>query len=242
MSEPNDAGTMPTGKEEIARLENLKEKLIHLEKVRARQVLVKTTGLVAIGLIIFVFCLNLYSSYKNFDKEKFSAGVEKEVQEQFQPRLDYLRQQSQQEIIPLIEKTIHVTVNEKLPEIIERLESIGEEAQRSMNDKLAHSIGLMLKKIEADLKLEINHETLELVLDNEEFEEMVAEEVYDQIRYSEGIVRDFRAEIEYLKNENPELVSMPIEKAEKVFLTSLLDLIKYDVDPELGRQSVAEKK
>jgi len=187
-------------------------------------------------------CFSLYSSYKNFDEEKFSAQMEKELQEVFKPRIDYLSQKSEKELLPLIKSSVNEIVNKKLPEIRQRIENVGERVQDSMKNKLAASLESMLKEIEADLKSEIGDESFDLLLDNKEFEAMVAEEVYLQISGSEEIVEDFRAEIEYLKNENPEVMKVPAEKAEKIFLTSLLDLMKYDVDPELGKTAAVGVK
>ena len=242
MSDSNDKSKAADYKEEIDGLDNLKEKLIHLEGVRARQSMVKTIGLSTIVIIIFVLCFSLYSSYKNFDEEKFSAQMEKELKEVFKPRIDYLSQKSEKELLPLIKNSVNEIVNKKLPEIRQRIEHVGERVQDSMKNKLASSLESMLKEIEADLKSEIGDESFDLLLDNKEFEEMVAEEVYLQISGSEEIVEDFRAEIEYLKNENPEVMKVPAEKAEKIFLTSLLDLMKYDVDPELGKKAAAGVK
>ena len=236
MSESKEDPSPKDCKEELAGLNNLKEKLVTLEAVRARQSTVKTVGLITIAVIFFSLCFNLYSSYKNFDQDKFSAQMEKEMQEVFKPRLEYLSQKSEKEILPLIKKTVSETLNKKLPEIRERINKIGERVHDSMRDKLALSLESMLKEIEADLKSEIGDETFEIVLDNAEFEAMVAEEVYLQIEGSEEVVENFRAEIEYLKQENPEIMNIPAEKAEKIFLTSLLDLMKYDVDPELGQK------
>lgn len=242
MSDEKDNDKSTECSEEIAGLDKLKDKLIHLETVRARQTAVKTVGLLTIVAIIFVMCFSLYSSYKNFDQEKFSAEMEKELQGVFKPRLEYLSQKSSKELLPLLRKSVNDTVNKKLPEIRQRLENIGERVQDSMKNKLAASMENMLTEIENDLKSEIGDESFELLLDNDEFEEMVAEEVYRQIAGSEEIVEDFRAEIEYLKNENPEVMKVPAEKAEKIFLTSLLDLMKYDVDPEMGKKAAVEVK
>ena len=242
MSDSKDKIKTTDSKEEIAGLDNLKEKLIQLEGVRARQSMVKTIGLSTIVIIIFVLCFSLYSSYKNFNEEKFSAQMEKELQEVFKPRIDYLSQKSEKELLPLIKSSVNEIVNKKLPEIRQRIENVGERVQDSMKNKLAASLESMLKEIEADLKSEIGDESFDLLLDNKEFEAMVAEEVYLQISGSEEIVEDFRAEIEYLKNENPEVMKVPAEKAEKIFLTSLLDLMKYDVDPELGKTAAVGVK
>lgn len=242
MSDPKEKLPNVDSKEEIAGLENLKEKLVTLESIRAKQSTIKTVGLLTISVIFFILCFSLYSSYKNFDQERFSAQMEKEMQEIFKPRLEYLSQKSEKEILPLIKKTVTETVNKKLPEIKERFNHIGERVQGSMQKKLATSLESMLKEIETDLKSEIGDETFELVLDNKEFEEMVAEEVYRQIEGSQETVENFRAEIEYLKQENPEVMKVPAEKAEKIFLTSLLDLMKYDVDPALGQQAALGEK
>ena len=242
MSEPKDTSSNNNCNEEIAGLDNLKEKLVTLEGVRARQATVKTVGLLTIVVIFSILCFSLYSSYKNFDQEKFSAQMEKEMQEVFKPRLEYLSQKSEKEILPLVKKSVTEIVNKKLPEIQARINTIGERVHDSMRDKLALSLESMLKEIEADLKSEIGDETFEIVLDNEEFEAMVAEEVYLQIEGSQEVVENFRAEIEYLKQENPEVMKVPAEKAEKIFLTSLLDLMKYDVDPDLGQKAAMGDK
>ena len=39
-------------------------------------------------------------------------------------------------------------------------------------------------------------------------------------------------EIERLKLANPEIMQLSSEKAEKLFLVSLLELMKYNIDPE----------
>ena len=237
MSDSKDNSNSTDCKEHIDSLDHLKDKLVQLEGQRARQATVKTVGLLTIAVIFFSLCFSLYSSYKNFDEEEFSAQMEKELEEVFKPRFDYLSQKGEKELLPLIRKTVNDTVNNKLPEIRQRIENIGERVQESMKNKLALSMENILKEIEADLKSEIGDEDFELLLDNEEFEDMVAEEVYHQLVSSEEIVEDFRAEIEYLKNENPEVMKVPAEKAEKIFLTSLLDLMKYDIDPEMGQRA-----
>lgn len=242
MSESKEAGSNTDCKEQIEGLDSLKEKLVTLEKVRARQNTVKTVGIMTITVIFLVLCSSLYSSYKNFDQEKFSEQMQVEVKEVFKPRLDYLSRKGETEILPLVKKSVTETVNKRMPQIKERFSKIGERVQSSMKNKLALSLESMLKEIENDLKAEIGDETFALVLDNKEFEEMVAEEVYRQIEGSEELVENFRAEIEYLKLESPEIMKVPAEKAEKIFLTSLLDLMKYDVDPTLGQQAAVGEK
>ena len=237
MSDSKDNESKADVKEEIDGLDNLKEKLVHLEGVRAKQTTVKTIGLLSIVALFLYICLSLYSSYKNFDQEEFSEQMTKEIEEVFKPRLDYLSQKSEKELIPLIRDSVTEIVNKKLPEIEKRVHQIGDKVQDSMKNRLASSLESLLKEIENDLKAEIGDETFALVLDNEEFEHMVAEELYKQIEGSEEIVEDFRAEIEYLKNENPEVMKVPAEKAEKIFLTSLLDLMKYDIDPQMGEKA-----
>ena len=168
--------------------------------------------------------------------------MNKELEAVFKPRIQNLSQKSEKELLPLIKATVTDIVNKKLPEIKERINGIGEKAQETMKVKLAESLHTMLTEMEDDLKSEIGDESFEFIFDNEEFEQMVAEEVYRQIESSEHVVEDFRAEIEYLKNENPEIMKVAPDKAERIFLTSLLDLMKYDIDPEQGRQKVQEVK
>lgn len=242
MTDSDKSESKPDCSEELTSLDNLKAKLEHLEATRGRQNAVKTVGLLAIAGLFFYICFSLYSSYNNFDKEEFSAAMNKELENTFKPRIQNLSKKSETELLPLIKATVTDVVNKKLPEIKERIDHIGEKAQESMKKKLADSLHAMLEEIENDLKAEIGDESFEFIFDNSEFEEMVADEVYRQIESSEGIVEDFRAEIEYLKNENPEIMKVEPEKAERVFLTSLLDLMKYDIDPELGKTMVKEVK
>ena len=196
MSETNEPKTTPGCKEEIAGLENLKDKLKNLESTRAKQTTVKTVGLLAIAGLFSYICVSLYLSYSNFEKEEFSKAMNKELETVFKPRIQNLSQKSEKELLPLVKATVTDIVNKKLPEIKERINSIGEKAQETMKVKLADSLHKMLAEMENDLKSEIGDESFEFIFDNEEFEHMVAEEVYRQIESSEHIVEDFRAEIE----------------------------------------------
>ena len=92
----------------------------------------------------------------------------------------------------------------------------------------------MLTTIDADIKLGLDEKTYEFLFADNDYEAILAEELYAQLKGSEKLTEIFYVEIERLKLANPEIMQLSSEKAETLFLVSLLELMKYNIDPELN--------
>jgi len=223
--------------EHIKRLEGLKSKLVELENQRQSQGRVKSVGIWAIiGLLAYI-TLSVYFSFAHFEKEKFVTNLKKELSENLQPRLDRLSVESRKELLPLIKKEVADAIKKRMPSLEKRTKMLGELTQKAMAKQLASALSKMLEDIEKDLKDEVTPETYAILFEGDEYQQILAEELYAIIDGNQKITEVFIDEIEMMKLANPDIMALSNEDAEKLFLTSLLDLMKYNIDPKLNKKN-----
>lgn len=221
-------------------LESLKVKLEGLESLRARQNTIKGVGLAIIVALFSYIVFSLYSTYTNFESEKFANELQLELKETFEPRMNELVAKGQADLLPLVRESVSKSVEARLPKFEERFKKIAVKATKTMETSLEASLADMIVDIEKSVLDELGDESFSIIFDNDQFQEIVAEELVAQLDGAEDVAQHFRLEMEALKERNPDFMKMSTEDAEKVMVTSILDLMKYEVDPKLGQVKGAE--
>ena len=223
------------GGAEVHDLEELKQRLEGLEALRGRQNTIKGVGLAIIVLLFSYIVFSLYSTYTNFESEKFAENLQVELKNTFEPRLAELTTQGQNDLAPLVRESIAKSVEARLPSFEERFKKIAAKATNTMQTSLEASLADMIVEIEEAVLSELGDERFAIIFENDQFQDIVAEELVAQLDSAEDVTRRFREELEVIKERNREFMKINPEAAEKVLVTSILDLMKYEVDPSMGK-------
>ena len=221
-------------------LESLKVKLEGLESLRTRQNTIKGVGLAIIVALFSYILFSLYSTYTNFESEEFAGELEVELKKTFEPRVKELVSRGQTDLLPLARESVSKSLESRLPQFEGRFKKIAIKAAKTMETSLEASLADMVVDIEESVLKELGDESFSIIFDNDQFQEIIAEEMVAQLDGAEDIAHRFRLELEVIKERNPDFMKQSTEAAEKAMVTSILDLMKYEVDPALGEAKGVE--
>ena len=210
MSDDNDAKAQD--------LEKLKNKLESLEASRGRQNTVKGIGLATIVVLFSYIVFSLYSIYSNFESQKFADNLKVGLEENFQPRFEELIAKSQADLVPQVREAIAKSVESRLPKFEERFRKIAAKVTNTMHTSLESSLADMVVDIEEAVLKELGDERFAIIFENDQFEEILAEELVAQLDSAENIAQRFREELEVIKERNPKYMKMPQKQLRKSWL------------------------
>lgn len=242
----------------LAALEKLEKRLVAIDELRAKTRTVTWIGAVAIILCFGILFWRLYSQYKVYDTSLRDPQLREAMIDQFladsnakqivELEVKAFAKDVETEVLPAIEKS----AGEELPKVVEKAQSeleksllrLAEYAKKNTEEKVSNALLESAVALENDAKKvfpELQDKKLDAVVAKNKDYFMV--EMHDRI---EERLAEITPSLELLQ-ENIANMSKELDKttpnmswdlAETTFIDSMLELLAYEMKPDIGDEPV----
>ncbi|MEN9359204.1 MAG: hypothetical protein RL095_739 [Verrucomicrobiota bacterium] len=229
---------------QIERLRQLEAKLKELDLQRQRLAAFKKYSSLGLIAIIGLFGWQLYAIGKKASTQgdAYKEALTSEIQSQFAPDAARLQHLAKEKLLPALREELKKEFDKRLPKWEMKVEQLSQRAQVEIARKLEKMIHDTFADIERDLAGQLDEKSLAATHEQlERVQERVLEHLQDIIAVKMDELDPKLAKLQEAFNAvgaGPESVGLTSEVAERRLVSALLDLLKYDLDPEAGVQFV----
>ena len=243
-----------SSKEEADLLQRLQGLESQIKEHDESQKKLRYYSLIGIGLItclMLLFVYRLYNYVENYDIQKVADNLRKEAPKVLQPELDALVYELSTEVFPIFSDHLVAKYKESMPELRNAAMILGEQLEGQVRERAEERlldslvIGLEdsseeIKNIFPDLSSEVLEEQIGKSMGY--YVERLHDSIEDRIALVMASLEDLRSSARQIsKTEGLEdLVPTNSGEAESELIEVLLDLVIYEIKPELGLELVSE--
>ncbi len=231
--------------QQIERLRQLEAKLKELDTQRNQLASFKKYSSLALIGIIGLFGWQLYAIGKKASTQgdEYKEALTHEIKAQLSPDATRLQQLAKEKLMPALREELKKEFDKRLPKWEMRVEQLSHRAQSEISLKLEKMIHQTFADIERDLAGHIDDKALAAThAQLEKVQERVLEHLQDIVAVKLDELDPKLAKLQEAFNAvgaGPESVGLTSDDAERRLVAALLDLLKYDLDPESGVQIVS---
>ena len=236
----------------LQRLQDLEEQILSHDNSQKKLRYISLVGICLITCLMLVFVYRLYDYVGNYDIEQVVEHIKQESPRLLQPELDALVYDLSTDIFPVFSSNLFAEFKQSMPELKEAGLNLSQnleiEIRKRAEERLLESMIVSLensseeiRSVFPDFSSEVLEEQIGKSIDY--YVERLHDSLEDRIAMVMSSLEDLKNTAGQIsKAEGMEdLLPTNIGQAESEMLEAMLDLVVYEIKPEIGIELVGSR-
>ena len=233
----------------LARLEDLELQIGRNDESQKKLRYISLLGIFLITGLMLVFVFRLYSYVENYDVEQVIERVKQDAPQMLQPELDALVYDLSKDIFPVFSNHLVNEFKRSMPELKEAGIELGStleiELRKRAEERLIESMIVSLENSGDEIRSVFPNFSAEVLQEQlgksmEYYVEILHDSIEDRIALVAASLEDLKNTAGAIGQTDglEDFIPSNVGQAESGLLEGLLDLVVYEIKPEIGTELV----